>query len=95
MLHHIILAVRCVLFFFIGISLWVTGTLFHGFLWWTLGLAELPRYLPFANLMFLPVAFWFSWQIVLGTKLLTCPSCRTDQELASTGPPIDDRRAAA
>lgn len=83
MFHHFLLAIRCVLFFFIGISLWVVGTLFHGYLWWTLGLAELPRYLPFANLMFLPVAFWFSWQIVLSTKTLTCPTCRISNTATS------------
>lgn len=92
MLHQFVLAVRCVLFFFLGVGFWVTGTLFHGFLWWTLGLAELPRFLPFANLMFLPVAFWFAWQIALDGASLTCPKCRVGPDASAR--PDDARRAA-
>jgi len=71
------LILKSLLFYFMGITLWVGGTLFHGFLWWSLGIPELPAFLPFMNLAFLPFAFWLSFQLTLHPNGLNCIRCRT------------------
>lgn len=75
-MHLIWILIKAVAFFVLGIVIWIAGTVFHGLMWWSLGLPEVPFFLPFANLMFLPFAFWIAWQLVLNPRGLRCEHCR-------------------
>jgi hypothetical protein len=68
-------ALKAVLFYFLAIVLWVAGTTFHGFLWWSLGLEGVPRILPYMNLAFLPFAFFLSWLLTFSPKKIHCEQC--------------------
>ena len=74
-LNLIMIVLRAVLFYFLSILFWVTGTLFHGFLWWCLGLEGVPRFLPYMNLAFLPFAFFLSWLLVFRPRSIHCDDC--------------------
>ena len=76
-MRYMVTALRALIFFFLGVTLWVAGTIFHGFLWWTLGIPEMPAFLPLMNLAFLPFSFWLSWELVLFPRGLLCERCRT------------------
>jgi hypothetical protein len=69
------LAVKATFFFFLAIVLWVVGTLFHGFLWWSLGLNGVPTILPYMNLAFLPFAFFISWLVTFAPRRIHCDQC--------------------
>ena len=75
-MNLVIVAVKATFFFFLAVILWVVGTLFHGFLWWSLGLDGVPTILPFMNLAFLPFAFFTSWLVTFSPRRLHCEQCR-------------------
>jgi hypothetical protein len=74
-LSLIMIVLRAILFYFLSIVFWVTGTLFHGFLWWSLGMEYVPAFLPFAHLAFLPFAFFLSWLLVFRPRTIHCEAC--------------------
>jgi TRAP-type C4-dicarboxylate transport system permease small subunit len=74
-LKLVVLTVKATVFFFLAILLWVTGTLFHGFLWWSLGLDGVPTILPYMNLAFLPFAFFLSWLVTFQPRRIHCEQC--------------------
>jgi hypothetical protein len=74
-LNLVIVAVKATFFFFLAVVLWVVGTLFHGFLWWSLGLDGVPTFLPFMNLAFLPFAFFTSWLVTFMPRRIHCAQC--------------------
>jgi hypothetical protein len=74
-LNLILIVLKAVVFYFVAIVLWVTGTLFHGFLWWSLGLQGVPEFLPFMNLAFLPFAFFLSWLLTFRPRKIHCEHC--------------------
>jgi hypothetical protein len=69
------LIVKSVLFYMLGIVFWFGGTVFHGFLWWMLGIPQMPAFIPYMNLLFIPCAFWLSFQLILHPKGLICTRC--------------------
>ena len=74
-MNLVIVAVKATFFFFLAVILWVVGTLFHGFLWWSLGLDGVPTILPFMNLAFLPFAFFTSWLVTFLPRRIHCEQC--------------------
>ena len=75
-MNLVIVAVKATFFFFLAVVLWVVGTLFHGFLWWSLGLDGVPTILPYMNLAFLPFAFFTSWLVTFVPRKIHCEQCR-------------------
>ena len=74
-MNLVIVAVKATFFFFLAVVLWVVGTLFHGFLWWSLGLDGVPTFLPYMNLAFLPFAFVTSWLVTFTPRKIHCEQC--------------------
>jgi hypothetical protein len=70
------LIVKSVLFYLLGIVLWFSGTVFHGFLWWVLGIPQMPAYIPYMNILFIPCAFWLAFQLILHPQGLNCVRCK-------------------
>jgi hypothetical protein len=71
----LVIIIKSVLFYLLGIVFWFCGTVFHGFLWWMLGIPQMPAFIPYMNLLFIPCAFWLSFQLILHPQGLICTRC--------------------
>ena len=92
-MNLVIVAVKATFFFFLAVVLWVVGTLFHGFLWWSLGLNGVPTILPYMNLAFLPFAFFTSWLVTFFPRTVHCEQCH-QARIGRTIRPRSTSRAA-
>ena len=92
-MNLVIVALKAIFFFFLAVVLWVVGTLFHGFLWWSLGLDGVPTLLPYMNLAFLPFAFFTSWLVTFLPRKIHCEQCQRAR-MVQTLTPVSTSRAA-